>query len=107
MASGDIFSDMRLDTSGGTIDVQPAASVNVVITFIGGTEHSQILGKNSVGSFIMSANKNDGSNAINKYTLQSGYYTTSQTKLFLTNDQYIAFESGSGQSYFAYSGIEL
>jgi len=108
MAAGDIFADMGLEISAGTaLDVQPAAGVNAVITFIGGTENSELSGKNSTRSFIMSGNKNDGSNDITKYTLQSGYYTTTQTKLFINNSEFISFSSASGQSFFAYSGIEI
>jgi hypothetical protein len=105
MAAGDIYSNMH--ESGGTITVQPAGSTRVMITFIGGSEHSQLYGGNSfVGFYNLQGSLPSGGGSNSKY-VQWMNGQNNNMKLFIDNTHYIQFQSGSGTSDYSYSGIEI
>lgn len=103
MAAGDVFSDHYFPATTAGVDVQPAAGVQVMITFItANTNNTRLVMKNSSGSF----NAYVPTGTASSDAMTDGRINFNM-KLFLTNSEYIQFKPSSGTYYFAYSGIEI
>jgi len=108
MASGDVFANLNLPvTEGSPIDVQPAADVQICLTFIGSSNNTWLSfgGKNSVGTLAAFTTGLNGTGAVNSVIAQMSQ--TFNMKLFINNSQYIFFTSGDVTRNVAYSGIEI
>jgi len=107
MASGDVFANMYIPvTLGSVVDVQPAGTTQVLISFIGTNDNddTRFSGTNAAGNtgfFVQGLGNGDHSiyvkRMINMYNM----------KLFITNSQYITLATEGGARFMAYSGIEI
>lgn len=106
MAAGDIFSNMSIPIT-GTVDVQPAAGVQVMISFIGGSATgAQFLhfgGKNAVGNTGTYDTGYGAGNTTELRTIQTSF----NMKMFITNSQYFILIADAGTHNMSYSGIEI
>ena len=104
MAAGDIYSSMW---NTGTVSVIPAGSTKVMITFIGGSEHAILQGdKGGTSNYDINGGLAAGGGSQPKYPQWSAGGWTNM-KLFINSTDYITFRSGTGTSYYSYSGIEI
>jgi hypothetical protein len=100
LASGDIFADMY---STGTYSVQPAASVQVMITHVFSNDgNGTISPKGSGGTLSGGAKWNNSGGATDN---RIGYnMSNTPMKLFITNSDYFQL---AGSQPTAYTGIEI
>ncbi len=110
MAAGEAFVNMHIPiAAASSVDVQPAAGVQVCITFIGcgfsGTAwNCHWYGKNAVGSHQFGLSSGNDNNSGEMRRQLAG----NNMKLFINNSQYFSFSNaGAVPEYFAYTGIEL
>ena len=104
MATGDVFADHYTAVVLAGIDIQPAAGVQVLISYITANDaNTRIRFKNSTGTFdafVPTGTTSDNS-------MPAGRMNQNM-KLFLTNTEYINLGSSSATTrYVAYSGIEI
>ena len=103
MTAGDIYSSM---SNTGRVSVIPAGATKVMITFIGGSENAILQGdQGGVSNFDINGPNGSGSN-VPQYCKWNGGGLTNM-RLFINSTNYISFRSGTGTSYYAYSGIEI
>ena len=110
MAAGDAFVNMHIPiAAASSVDIQPAAGVQVMISFMGAgftaTAWNCIFnGKNAVGSMQMglATGADNTSGEIRRQIFANN------SKLFINNSQYFSFSNtGAVTEHFAYSGIEV
>jgi len=100
LASGDIFADMY---STGTYSVQPAASVQVMITHVFSADGLGTLRPKNAGGTFSSGNQwqNGGGSKDERIGYAFGH---SASKIFITNSEYFQL---AGSQPTGYTGIEI
>ena len=93
MASGDIVAGQPQVINPGSVNIQPAASVNIMITTLICTNSSGQMTTGSTGNVLPSP-----------LDFENG---CGNLKLFLTNTNYVGLYSLAGTVRFLYAGIEL
>ena len=103
MAAGDVFVNMYTLMGTGNFDIQPAAGVTVMITFMGtnnaGGSSASYLGRNATGSGVSGwIDPNISGNSLKTFT---------NGKIFINNTQYIRVDGDNVNNYVSYSGMEI
>jgi len=108
LASGDVISSMYTPVaSGAYLDVQPAAGVSVLITFLTAdflAGNPRFRGKNAAGS--SSTNLQAAGNAGKTEDIRI-WNKGLNMKLFINNSEFFQLHANAGAVVFAYAGIEL
>ena len=105
MASGDVFADMYTPLTGADMDIQPAATVQVCITWVAcsnsGDERFRFKNSSGVQEMVFTMVSSQTPD------MRKAGQLLQNIKCFITNSEYLNFESVGAASYFAYSGIEI
>jgi hypothetical protein len=107
LASGDVVSNFVLSIASGTVDIQPAAGVTVMINYLTcDTANGICGGVNEAGvpiSYIMHNLDSSGSDTTNV----QNWIDKFNLRLFMNNTQFIYLGTSSGAIKFSYGAIEL
>ena len=103
MSAGDVFASQPVTS--GTVSMQPAASVSVMITNIMcSTDNADL--QTPAGYSMKGAAAADSTNSTT-FLAKMGWTITTGGRIFMTNAVYFNLRSFSGTTGFAYSGIEI
>jgi len=107
LASGDVVSNMCFSIASGTVNIQPAAGVTVMINYLTCDTANGILGGvNEAGvpiSYIMHNLDNSGTDT----TSVQDWIDKFNLRLFINNTQFVYVGTSSGAIKFSYGAIEL
>jgi|TARA_R110000823_G_scaffold190734_1_gene322323 hypothetical protein len=104
VAAGDIFANASFNVGTGGTSIIPAASVNVMITSIGGNNASGRLFSKGVFSVLRdSPGGASGGAGVNFVSWEGNM----NMKHFITNSEFIQFRASTGTMYCFYTGIEF